>query len=78
MKDKLLKILKWLICILYVGVMYAGGMMIMLLGLLLYYNRNLQCNNFQMCLIIGGGAFISVITDYLANKFKIGVINERS
>lgn len=71
MKDKLLKILKCLTCILYVGVMYAGGMMIMLLGLLLYYNRNLQCSNFQMGLIVFGGAFISIITDYLVNKFNL-------
>ena len=71
MKINLYKILKWLACILYVGVMYAGGMMLMILGLLLYYDRNLQCSNFQMGLIILGGAFISVITDYLVGKFNL-------
>ena len=71
MNNKLLEILKWLIYILYVGVMYFGGMMIMLLGLLLYYNRNLQCSNFQMDLIIIGGALIALFTNYLVNKFKL-------
>lgn len=71
MKINLYKILKWLVCLLYVAVMYTGGMMLMLLSLLLYYDRNLQCSNFQMGLIVLGGAFISVITDYLVGKFNL-------
>jgi membrane-bound ClpP family serine protease len=71
MKINLYKIVKWLVCMLYVGVLYAGGMMLMILGLLLYYDRNLQCSNFQMGIIIVGGASISIITDYLVSKFKI-------
>ena len=71
MNINLYKITKLLVCVLYVGVTYASGMMLMLLGMLLYYDRNLQCSNFQMGLIVLGGAFISIITDYLAGKFNI-------
>lgn len=71
MKINLYKVLKWLVCLLYLAVMCAGGMMLMILGLLLYYDRNLQCSNFQMGLIILGGAFISIITDYLVGKYNL-------
>ena len=71
MKSNLYKIAKALVCMLYVGITYIGGMSLVFLSLLLYHNKNMQGTDFEFNLIIIGGALIGIVTDYLANKFKI-------
>jgi multisubunit Na+/H+ antiporter MnhB subunit len=71
MKNTLYKITKALICVLYTGVIYLGGMALVLLILVLYHNKNLQATNFEVWLIVILGAIIAIITDYLAGKFNL-------
>lgn len=71
MNVNLYKVIKFLVCLLYTGITYLGGMALILLFLLLYHNKNMQCTDFEFWIILIGGAIIAIITDYLAGKFRI-------
>lgn len=71
MNINLYETVKWLVCMLYTAIIYLGGMALILLSLLLYHNKNMQCTNLEFWIIVIGGGIIAIIVDYLAGKFNI-------